>query len=120
MAWFFWTHSLRQDASADPAGSARVRRWSGPAMIVFAITVNFAAFDWLMSLDPHWFSTIFGVYFFSGSVVGFLAALTLLMAIAADSAASGRRSRRNTNTTSPSCCSASSCSGPTSPFRNTC
>lgn len=82
LAWFFWSHSLRQDSGPDPAGWARVRRWSGPAMIVFAITVNFAAFDWLMSLDPHWFSTIFGVYFFSGSVVGFLALLPLAMFLA--------------------------------------
>ena len=65
-----------------PGRLARVRRWSGPAMIVFAITMNFAAFDWLMSLDPHWFSTIFGVYFFSGSVVGFLAFLPLAMFLA--------------------------------------
>ena len=37
-----------------------------PALILFALTVTFAAFDWLMSLDPHWYSTIFGVYFFAG------------------------------------------------------
>ena len=40
--------------------------------------MTFAAFDWLMSLAPDWFSTIFGVYFFSGAVVGFLAAVILL------------------------------------------
>jgi hypothetical protein len=42
------------------------------------LTVTFAAFDWVMSLDPHWYSTIFGVYFFAGSVVGGFAALALL------------------------------------------
>ena len=46
-------------------------------MMAFAVTSCFAAFDWLMSLDPHWFSTIYGVYFFSGAVVGFLAFVTL-------------------------------------------
>jgi hypothetical protein len=46
-------------------------------MILFAITVTFAAFDWLMSLDAHWYSTIFGVYIFSGGVVGVLAFMTL-------------------------------------------
>ena len=38
-----------------------------PAMIVFALTTTLAAFDWLMSLDPHWYSTMFGVYYFAGA-----------------------------------------------------
>ena len=46
-------------------------------MMAFAITATFAAFDWLMSLDPHWFSTIYGVYFFSGCMVGFFCPLNL-------------------------------------------
>jgi len=45
----------------------------------FAITITITAVDWLMSLEPHWFSTIFGVYFFSGSVVASLAAVTLFV-----------------------------------------
>ncbi len=82
MAGFFWRYSRAQDTGRQDADGGRVRRWSGPAMIVWAITVNFAAFDWLMSLEPHWFSTIFGVYFFSGAVVGFFAAVPPLLAIA--------------------------------------
>ena len=35
-------------------------------MLLFAMTVTFASFDWLMSLQPHWYSTIYGVYFFGG------------------------------------------------------
>lgn len=69
--------SLQQDMSPDPARSQTMRRWSGPAMVLFAVTVNFAAFDWLMSLDPHWFSSIFGIYFFAGCVVAFLCAAML-------------------------------------------
>ncbi len=46
---------------------------------VFAITITITAVDWLMSLEPHWFSTIFGVYFFSSSVVASLAAITLFV-----------------------------------------
>ena len=45
--------------------------------MLFALSLNFAAFDLLMSLDPHWFSTIYGVYFFAGCVVGFFAVLGL-------------------------------------------
>jgi hypothetical protein len=47
------------------------------ALLLFAFTVTFASFDWLMSLSPRWFSTIFGVYFFSGAVVAFFAAIIL-------------------------------------------
>ena len=57
----------RQDASGDPALTLRMERVAAPGMILFALTVTFAAFDLLMSLDPHWFSTIFGVYYFAGA-----------------------------------------------------
>jgi hypothetical protein len=40
--------------------------------------VTFASFDWLMSLDPHWYSTIWGIYFFAGSLVAVFAVLLLL------------------------------------------
>lgn len=45
---------------------------------IFAISITITAVDWLMSLEPHWFSTIFGVYFFASSVVASLAAITLV------------------------------------------
>ena len=77
LARYFWRTSIRQDASGDKRLTLQMQRWSGPAMMAFAVTTCFAAFDWLMSLDPHWFSTIYGVYFFSGAVVGFLAFVTL-------------------------------------------
>lgn len=48
-------------------------------MMAFAVTVTFASFDWLMSLDPHWFSAVYGVYFFAGCVVGFLSLLILAL-----------------------------------------
>ncbi len=65
-AGFFRRLSLQQDTLQNSAPGKRMRRYSGPAMLAFAITVNFAAFDWLMSLDPHWFSAILGIYFFAG------------------------------------------------------
>jgi hypothetical protein len=51
-------------------------RFSGAFMPVFAITLSVLAIDWLMSLEPHWYSTIFGVYYFSGTVLAALAAIT--------------------------------------------
>ncbi len=78
-AVFFFAHSVRQDRSGDPRISLRMQRWAAPAMILFALSLTFAAFDILMSLDPLWFSTIFGVYYFAGSLVGFLAVLILFV-----------------------------------------
>jgi hypothetical protein len=58
--------------------TVRMERRSGGAMVLFALTTAFGAYDLLMSLDPHWYSTIFGVYFFAGSVVGFFACLPII------------------------------------------
>ncbi len=81
MAWTMLGISTRQD-SADPLRRARAMQWySGPLMLVFALSLNFAAFDFMMSLAPHWFSTMFGVYFFAGSFGAFLAWLILLCVI---------------------------------------
>jgi len=79
LAWYFFARSTRQDGSGDPRLTRSMEKLSAPGLVLFALTVNFAAFDLLMSLDPHWFSTIFGVYFFSGSVVAVLAALPLMV-----------------------------------------
>jgi hypothetical protein len=78
IAFLYYRGSRRQDATGDPAVSARLRRLAGPAIIVLAITQTFASIDWIMSLTPHWYSTMFGVYFFSGSFVGFIALLSVL------------------------------------------
>ena len=76
---FFLVRSVQQDYTGDPSLTLRMERLSPIAMLLFAATVSFASFDWLMSLQPQWFSTIFGVYYFSGCVVGLLAALILLV-----------------------------------------
>ncbi len=79
LALVFRHYSIRQDSTSDPAMTLAMQRWSGPGTMAFAVTVTFASFDWLMSLDPHWFSAVYGVYFFSGCVVGFLAILVLAL-----------------------------------------
>ena len=59
--------SAQMDASADYKESARhlerASRFSGPTMVIYALVVSFAAIDWTMSLDPHWFSTIWGLLY---------------------------------------------------------
>ena len=75
----YYRGSKRQDATGDVTISARLRRFAGPSIIVLAITSTFASIDWIMSLTPHWYSTMFGVYFFAGSFVGFIALLSVVV-----------------------------------------
>ena len=76
----YYRGSRGQDVTGDPGVSARLRRLAGPAIIVLALTQTFASVDWIMSLTPHWYSTMFGVYFFAGSFVGFIALLSVVAA----------------------------------------
>ena len=70
--------SLRQDSGElGEDATLRMRKWSPLFMLLFALTITFASFDWLMSLEPHWFSTIYGVYVFGGMGATGLAAITL-------------------------------------------
>lgn len=70
--------SRRQDQTADEAQSASNKRWSAVFLVVFALTFWMASFDWVMSLEPEWYSTMYGVYHFAGLFLGALAAITLL------------------------------------------
>ncbi len=78
LAWWLLGASRRADEHPSEALAARVRRWSGPALIPVALLNTATAFDWLMSLEPHWYSTIFGVYVFSGGLMAAFAFLSLL------------------------------------------
>ena len=71
--------SVRQDRTGDVAATARNTTLSAIFLVVFAITFTLACFDWLMSLEPHWYSTVFAVYNFSGLFVGALATMTVLI-----------------------------------------
>jgi hypothetical protein len=77
LAFWLRRQSLRQDEDGDPRITRRLQNVSAPAIVWYAITLTFASFDWIMSLDPHWHSTIFGVYVFSGAFMSALAFLIL-------------------------------------------
>lgn len=59
---------LRLDQSFDLASGRRLRTLSALGLGAFGLTVTFAAIDWMMSIEPHWFSTIYGFMFATGSV----------------------------------------------------
>ena len=80
IAVLYYRLSHGQDATGDPKVSVRLRALAGPAIIVMALTTTFASIDWIVSLTPHWYSTMFGVYFFAGSFVGFIALLSVVAA----------------------------------------
>lgn len=69
--------SLEQHLTGDPEIPARQRRVSAWGLPVVSVTTAFASYDILMSLDPHWFSTIFGVYIFGGAFMAIHALLAL-------------------------------------------
>jgi hypothetical protein len=54
--------SQRQDRSGDAALLGRMRVISAPGLIIYVLSLTFASVDWLMSLQPHWYSTIYGFY----------------------------------------------------------
>ncbi len=67
------------DKTGDWGITSLMRKVSAPAIPLFGLSVAFASFDWLMSLDPHWFSTMFGVYFFAISFQSFWAVMILMV-----------------------------------------
>jgi hypothetical protein len=81
LAHYFWSRSVKQDATGEVKLTMAMERFAAPAVILFAVSLNFSSFDLLMSIDPHWYSTIFGVYIFSGGTVGFLALLSVVTAL---------------------------------------
>ncbi len=69
--------SRKQDETGDQTLTRTNIKLSTAFIFIFAFSITMASVDWMMSLEPHWFSTIFGVYYFSGTVWCALAALTL-------------------------------------------
>jgi hypothetical protein len=61
----------------------RFQKFAAPGLVVYGFTITFASIDWVMSLDPHWFSTMYGVLFIGGqslSALAFAIAITILLA----------------------------------------
>ncbi len=65
--------SLEQDRTAEPSIQRRMQVLSGPGLLLYGFTVTFASIDWAMSLEPHWFSTIYGMIFMVGQGLATLA-----------------------------------------------
>lgn len=71
-AYLFWRWSQRQD-DGDSSVTRKLQRYSAPGLILYILTMTFAAYDWGMSLEPEWFSGIYGVTFMIGQVISSVA-----------------------------------------------
>jgi hypothetical protein len=78
-----WSWDQEQRA-ADPQPTRRRQLLSGPGLMVYVLTVTFAAIDWLMSLEPHWYSTIFGAVLMMGQGINGFALVIITAALLAD------------------------------------
>jgi hypothetical protein len=75
---YFLKKSVEQDKTGDKNLTLMMQKWATVGMILYVLTETFFSFDWVMSLYPHWFSTIFGVYFFCCSAVGIFSLMIII------------------------------------------
>jgi len=74
---WFRKRSLEQDQTGDAMISLTMSKRAAPGLLLTGLTYTFAAFDWLMSLNPHWFSTMWGVILFAGSMMATFGTIAL-------------------------------------------
>jgi len=73
-------YSVAQDGTGDKQFTVKLGRFAAPATFLYALSLTFAAFDWVMSLEPGWYSTMFGVRFFAtGAVTSFACIIALTL-----------------------------------------
>jgi hypothetical protein len=76
--WFLNRWSLEQDRSGESSLTARLQNLSGPGLALYGLTVTFSAIDWAMSLEPHWYSTIYGLMYMVSHALAALAFVVIV------------------------------------------
>ena len=88
--WFLTKWSRQQDLTTSPEESARFlgysTKLSGPGMVIFCIIVSFCAVDWVMTLDPYFSSTIYGMLFIAGWALSCYCFVVTILAFLSDKA----------------------------------
>ncbi|MFB3916177.1 MAG: hypothetical protein ACE14M_05580 [Terriglobales bacterium] len=79
VTWLMLRSSRMQDEDGDFRHTRRNIRLSAIFLVVFGVTYSLASYDWIMSLEPHWASTLFGMYNFAGLFVTGTAVLAILL-----------------------------------------
>jgi hypothetical protein len=80
ISYFLNRWSLEQDRTGDPWIPRQMQRLSAVGLVLYGLTITFASFDWLMSLEPEWFSTIYGLLIIGGQGLSAIAFLILTIA----------------------------------------
>jgi len=75
--------SERQDHAGDPGLPDKMAKLSGAGIALYVVAMTFASVDWLMSLEPHWFSTIYGVFIVVGQILSAMSFAILVLAFLA-------------------------------------
>ena len=82
IAWFLTSWSAEQDRSGDPGLIKKFSRLSGAGLVIYSLTVTFAMVDWTMSVNPHWFSTMWGPLYMAGQgLSAFAFTIAILIAL---------------------------------------
>ena len=81
IAYFLRRWSLERDVNASPDLTWRLQRFSAIGIVLFGLTATFAVIDWVMSLEPHWYSTIYAAMVIVGAVLGAFAFTVVVVAI---------------------------------------
>lgn len=77
-AFAIYHQSTKQDSHKSVRQMHIISRWSAPGLAVIVIVGTLAAYDWVMSVQPTWFSTIFGLYYLAGGALAFMSVVTLV------------------------------------------
>jgi hypothetical protein len=98
--WLFYAYRLNrmsrsQDEAADAMPPGRLQRISGPGLAVYGLTISFASFDWAMSLEPQWYSTIYGMLWIVSQALSGLAFAVAILALLSDTEPISRLSLPN-------------------------
>jgi hypothetical protein len=86
LAHFLNKWSLASDAGEDLRTARRLRSLSGGGLVLMGLTITFASVDWAMSLNPHWFSTMYGVLFMVGTALSALSLAIVVVTLARNQA----------------------------------
>ena len=84
LAHFLNKWSLEQDRTANPALTRRLEALSAPGILVWGVTVTFASVDWVLSLEPHWFSSIYGMLFMMVQTLAGMAFVIVVVMLLSD------------------------------------
>ncbi len=86
-SWLLNSWSAAQDrgeVAVHPSDTRRFRTVSAPGLLVYCITITFASIDWVMSLDPHWYSTIFGLIFVAAQGLTAFSLVIIVLSLLSD------------------------------------